>query len=365
MLVNPERSLAENASDIPSEKGTIAIAFVHEALECLRQRHLDETPLLAAAGISPELLAAPQARVSSEHYGRLWHGIAQTLDDEFFGLDSRRMKAGSFTLLCHTLIHADTLERALRRALRFLRVVLDDLAGELIIDGATARIVVHDVLDVDRSPDATGTLPAPKRAFAYGTFLLLLHGLACWLVGRRMPLLRADFRCAEPVYSSEWQILFSRELHFDQPVSGISFPADYLGMPNIQNERTMKQFLRSAPANFLVRYRNSASLAAQIRRQLRGMPPPAWPDFATLARQFHTSEATLRRRLDDEGASYRVILDDLRRDLAIGLLGDAQLSIADVASALGFAETSAFHRAFRKWTGARPGEYRRMAGPSG
>ena len=253
-----------------SDKGTIAIAFVHEALQCLRERAVPVEPLLWQAGIAPELLAAPQARVSSQHYGRLWHGIAETLDDEFFGLDSRRMKAGSFTLLCHALLHAGTLERALRRAVRFLRLVLDDLVGELEVDGAVVRLVVRDV------PGADGRVPAPKRAFAYGTFLVVLHGLACWLVGRR----------------------------------------------------------------------------------LRALPPPAWPDFATLARQCHLSEATLRRRLDDEGASYRVILDDLRRDLAIGLLGDARLSIADVAAALGFAETSAFHRAFRKWTGARPGEYR-------
>ena len=51
-------------------------------------------------------------------------------------------------------------------------------------------------------------------------------------------------------------------------------------------------------------------------------------------------------------------MDDLRRDLAISLLGETQLSIVDIASELGFAESSAFHRAFKKWTGARPGEYR-------
>jgi AraC-like DNA-binding protein len=62
--------------------------------------------------------------------------------------------------------------------------------------------------------------------------------------------------------------------------------------------------------------------------------------------------------MDDEGESYRNILDDLRRDLAIGLLGDNRKNLAEIADMLGFSETSAFHRAFKKWTGARPGEYR-------
>lgn len=333
------------------EKGTISICFVEEALVCLRQRGMDAEGLLRQAGISPELLGSPQARVSSTHYGELWRLISETLDDEFFGMDSRRMKAGSFTLLCHAVIQADTLERALRRVLRFLRVILDDLSGELVRDGELARIVLTE------HASATGEA-APRRAFAYGTYLLILHGIACWLIGRRIPLLQADFRCAEPAYSDEWRILFSQTLNFDQACSGFSFPLEYLGMANIQNERTMKEFLRSAPANFLVKYKNSDGLAARIRRRLREMPPASWPDFATLATQFHASEATLRRRLDDEGQSYRSILDDLRRDLAIALLSDTTHSISEIAGELGFAEPSAFHRAFKKWTGARPSEYR-------
>lgn len=339
---------------VEAEKGTIAIAFVHEALACLRERGIDERALLARAGISPELLALPQARVSSSAYGLLWHGIAQRIDDEFFGLDSRRMKSGSFTLLCHALIHADTLERALRRALRFLRLLLDDFHGELEIAGGVARIRI-----VDRFDPVTGQTIPPRRAFAYGTYLLLLHGLACWLVGRRIPLLQARFRCAEPSFSGEWRVLFAPELRFGQPDSGISFDAAYLGLRNLRDEAGMKEFLRSAPANFLVKYKNSSGLSARIRRWLRGLDPAGWPSLPELAHQLNLSEATLRRRLELDGSSYRTILDDLRRDMAISLLADSQASLSDIAAALGFSEASAFHRAFRKWTGSRPGEYRR------
>lgn len=342
------------ALPLEAEKGTIAIAFVHEALACLRERGLDDSALLARAGISAELLAMPQARVSSSAYGLLWHGIAQAIDDEFFGLDSRRMKSGSFTLLCHALIHSDTLQRALRRALRFLRLLLDDFHGELEIDGGVARIRI-----IDRIDPATGRPIPARRAFAYGTYLLLLHGLACWLVGRRIPLLDAQFRCTEPSFSAEWRVLFARDLRFGQPDSSMSFEAGYLGLRNLRDEAGMKEFLRSAPANFLVKYKNSSGLSARIRRWLRGQDPASWPSLPELARQLNLSEATLRRRLDLDGSSYRAILDDLRRDMAIGLLADSQTSLADIAAMLGFSEASAFHRAFRKWTGSRPGEYRR------
>jgi len=340
--------------DIYCERGTIAIAFVHGALECLRARGIEEREVLQAAGIAPEMLASSQARVSSGHYGQLWHGIAQVIGDEFFGLDSHPMRPGSFTLMCHTLIHADTLERALRRALRFMNLILDDWSAELMIDGNVASVSL-----LERRSSATGEFIAPKPAFSYGTYLLIMHGLACWIIGRRIPLHYASFRCPEPPYSDEWRVLFAQDLRFDNSRSGFAFAASFLAMPNVQNERTMKAFLRQAPANFLVRYKNSDSVTAQIRRRLREIAPESWPDFDDLSIQMHLSPATLRRRLEREGARYRTILDDLRRDMAIGYLGEHSMTMSDIACALGFTELSAFYRAFKKWTGVAPGEYRK------
>ena len=334
---------------VKSDKGTISIDFVHEALVCLNQRAIDPTPLLMSAGVRPELLDTPQSRVSAAQFAKLWHLITEALDDEFFGMDSHKMKAGSFTLLCHAIVHSETLERAIHRALRFLRIVLDDFSGELAIQGSNACIILTD------------KAVRPKRAFAYGTYLIMLHGLACWIIGRRIPLLQADFRCAAPKFKTEGEVLFSRNLNFDQSHSGISFPAHYLAMKNVQKEQDMKAFLRSAPANFLVKYKNSAGLSAQIRRNLRSTLPANWPDFSSLAEQFHTSEATLRRRLEDEGQSYRTILNDMRRDIAISLLTDTEQSVNDISHALGFSDPSAFHRAFKSWTGKPPGIYRATA----
>jgi AraC-like DNA-binding protein len=148
-------------------------------------------------------------------------------------------------------------------------------------------------------------------------------------------------------------------LAFDQPFTAVIFDAHYLTLPVVQNEHTLKEFLRTAPENILVKYKNGSSLSARIRRRLRQTLPGDVPDFDTLAAELNLTAATLRRRLREEGASYQEIKDQLRRDLAISYLSHSRRSVVDIALELGFSERSAFHRAFRKWTGASPGEFRR------
>jgi AraC-like DNA-binding protein len=320
---------------------------VASALQSVRDRRLDADALLKQVGLSPALLQSPQARISAKHYGALWRLVAQTLDDEFFGQDSRRMKAGSFAMMCHALLGCKTLSHALERSLRFYALILDDISGSLERRGAEARLELHD-----RSA-------APRREFAHEVLLMLLHGVCCWLVGRRIPIQRAQFAYPEPPYGAEYRIMYSSNLEFRAQRTAIVFDASYLDLPIVQNERTVKEFLRIAPENILVKYKNGSSLGARIRRRLRQSLPGELPEFEALAAEMNMTPATLRRRLHEDGTSFQAIKDQLRRDLAISHLSHSKRSTMDIGLELGFSERSAFHRAFKKWTGASPGEFRR------
>jgi AraC-like DNA-binding protein len=200
---------------------------------------------------------------------------------------------------------------------------------------------------------------ASQRVFAHELLLMLLHGVSCWLVGRRIPILRAEFSYAEPVHSAEYRLMYCAALAFNRPNTFIVFEESYLGLPVVQNERSIKDFLRTAPENILLKYKNGSSLTARVRRRLRQCLPGEVPDFEGLAGELNMTPATIRRRLHEEGASYQSIKDQHRRDLAISYLSHSSRSVMDIALELGFSERSAFHRAFRKWTGASPGEFRR------
>jgi AraC-like DNA-binding protein len=331
------------------EPGTVAICFVAAALERVRALKLDAAALLGRVGLSPALLQMPQARVSVKQYGELWRLVALTLDDEFFGQDARRMKSGTFAMICHAVLSCKTLGQALERSLRFYALILDDIAGKLVRHGSEAAIELHEKR-------------VPARVFAHEVLLMLLHGVACWLVGRRIPVLRAQFSYAEPAHSAEYRLMYSTNLSFQAAHTALVFHAAHLELPIVQNERTLKEFLRNAPENILVKYKNGSSLTARTRRRLRQCLPGELPEFETLAAEMNVTPATLRRRLHDEGTSYQSIKDQLRRDLAISYLSHSDRSAMDIGLELGFSERSAFHRAFKKWTGASPGEFRRRLG---
>jgi AraC-like DNA-binding protein len=320
----------------------IAPGFVEEALESLRRFKKPTAPLLAGVGL-PAHVEQP---ISAERYGALWLAIAAELDDEFFGMGARPMRSGSFTLLCHCVLHAPTLGHALRRALRFLDLVLDDPRGNLVVRDSLALIELSDA----------GT---PRSAFAYRTYWIILHGIACWLVGRRIPIRLVDFRCAEPKQGADYRLFFGAPVRFCQVASRLGFDRAMLNLPIGRSEQALKQFLRAAPANILVRYRYDAGIAANVRRRLVDMPTSAWSTFEELAAAMRIPASTLRHRLHDEGQSYAAIKDDIRRDLAVDLLGNTSKTIADIAAQLGYSEPSAFFRAFRKWTAKTPDAFRR------
>jgi AraC-like DNA-binding protein len=336
------------------EKDSVSISFVNEALAAVRRRGLAVAPLLQAAGIPERLLESKQSRVAAERFGALWLAVAAALDDEFFGRDARRMKVGSFAAITYGCVGARTLHEAIRRMVRLFGIILDDSALDLTVEGHEAQ------LRLQSTARAAGK---PVEPFAHETLLVLAHGLMCWLAGRRLEILRAGFAYPPPAHWPEYRVMFAQQLAFDQPCTHVVFDAALLGAKVRQTQRSATAFLHGAPYNIVLKYKNAGSWSARVRHLLRDAAPPDWPGFDALAGRLDSSPSALRRALDREGTSFRAIKDELRRDLAIEQLSHGELPIPDIARAVGFAEPSAFHRAFKQWTGVRPGEYRRRLHP--
>jgi AraC-like DNA-binding protein len=316
-----------------SEKDTISIQLVREALlqSCAPGQATDE--VLNKVGIDPALLQTHDARVPATAYARLWRLLARRRDDEFFGMDPRKLKSGSLEFLCRCSMVQPSLAAGLTSGLSFLSLMLEHLPAQLVRQQSLAEIVL---LEDDQDP---------RRAFTYFTYWMIVHGVACWLAGRRIPILAVELRCAAPDFCDDYQVMFS---------------ADCLDLPIKRSAEELKRFLAIAPANILVKYRDPDSLANRIKQNLRQLPAQQWPETEPLAQQLCMSTSTLRRRLAEEGQTYQGLKDSVRKELAIVWLAEPSIGFVEIAARLGFADASSFYKAFRKWSGSNPGHYRTL-----
>lgn len=328
---------------------TISIHYVNAALHGPKRLNMDIENLVSRAGIDPALLSQPKARVSPEQYTRLAQILWLATQDEHIGFDSTPRRLGTFATMCQLVIHAGTLGRALERGQQFYSLFGSDWSMSISHDLHEARLRVNAPLDRD------------EEHFISESLLMIWHGLASWLIGRRIPLERATFGYPKPVHAEEYNALFyAPAMIYDADYTEISFAADYLALPIRQTEDTLAEFLKTAPAKLLVKFKNTNSLTSRIRELLKTHIGTEMPTLNDVAAQLYLSPQTLRRRLAAEGKSYQGVKDELRRDTAIHLLGSPHLTLDEVAEQVGFSETSTFHRAFKKWTGVTPGLYRQI-----
>ena len=327
-------------------KGTISIDLVHEALHDARMQNMDIALILQKSGIPAELLNSSKTRVSVSQYAALWTHLSDAMDDEFFGMDSHAMRRGSFKLMSKMAMQNATLGDALKQMLQFLNLLLDDLRSTLTVEENYAYIVIYD------------QKITPKRMFCYATYLMLIHAVMCWLSGQRVILNQIQLKCAAPENDQDYKVRFCENIQYQCSHNYIQFDASYLNLAIKQDQRSWYQFLQQTPENLLVRFKNPYALSSQIRKQLLEVSPAEWLELNELAIKMNMSEATMQRRLKSEGVSYQQLKNDIRRDTAIELLTRSERSLQDISDELNFQEPSAFHRAFKKWTGVSPGAYR-------
>lgn len=334
------------------ERDSVPVFLLREALSCVEGRGLDVAALLGEAGIALDSLDQPDAFITPKQFGCVWYGVARDLDEEFFFQDPRGMPKGSFVLICHAVMHCDSLERAIRRMLRFYHVLFSGFDARLSLADGVAQIEIVE----------SG---AGRSTFGYAMFLVQFLSIVCWLIDRRIPLTGAQFCSPCAAGANHYRRLLCDKLEFGAATTSFQFDADFLAIRPTRTDMQLCQFLRDSPGVFLTHYRSRDSLSTRIFEQLRVTPPQAWPAFHELAERLYTTPSTLRRRLDDERNSYQRIKDSVRQQWAIEKLTANVMSNAEIAEELGFGDPSTFYRAFRKWTGATPNSYRAPAAPIG
>lgn len=328
-------------------RNSIAITQVIRVLQGAARAGADIPTLLAEVGISRALLEDPTARIERDTFINLMLKVMQQTQDEFLGFgQGRKSKPGTFSMMAHAVINCANLEKAVERGLRFYDLFDLDLRSSLVRDGELAelRVQVSERLDF--------------REVIIEAMIFLSLRFMSWLVGKSIDAERIDLDFVA-VAGDEYASQFECPVVYGSDINRIVFSADYLDLPLVQNDISLSRFLKDSLTQLWEGNVHNVGLPAQIRALISKEYGNNFPDFSEVCERLNMTPQTLRRRLKDANTSYQEIKDSLRKEASIYYLSKPELSIDEIALLMGFSEASSFHRAFKKWTGKTPSQYRR------
>jgi AraC-like DNA-binding protein len=317
------------------------------------------------SGVTPAALFQAQAnrfmacepfdvRVPLSEYRALFSRAIALTGDPALGL---RCALGSsesaFDLMAPLLAHVPTLRAAIREASQFQALAFDGAYLHFSEAAGVARLR----LEFPRSSD-----PADRSIAEFLTagVMRMLRAFGC----ARGELHAARFEHKRPSYHQAYAAAFQGAERFSEAFTGLEFAARLLDRPHIHCNPTLQNLVHAQAEQRLARLSRPAGLVNRLQMYLLNQPAACVPEMTAAARELGVSVRSLRRRLAEEGQSYRALTQEIQSERACSLLRNPDVTLQDVAHALGFTDAAAFHRAFKRWTGFTACEYRRSRATS-
>ena len=296
--------------------------------------------------------------ITADEYNRLYKRIIWLLQDECFGLHLKaKVPSGTFRMMCLCIIHCKNLGDAIQRVDEFTHFCRN-LAGVPALQ-FTPLSYLDDGSVINHIPSANDSYLAEKQTIvAMAASMHMWRRFCSWLIGKPLDILDVSFMGNEPQKLPILQDVFRCPLKFNQTTNGFRFAEHYLQAPIIHNEDSLNEFLKSAPYQLSVSSADETSIQTKMRAIVGNDFSQDFPSVEDISCKLNMSVRTLRRRLKAEQTTYQQFKDQTRLDAAKTFLNRPGLKINAVSALMGFDEPSAFHRAFKKWIGMTPGEYR-------
>jgi AraC-like DNA-binding protein len=333
----------------------VSVRSVKPVVERLRVLGLDVAAVLSAAGVDPAALNDAEARIPHQLALALWGEAVRRSGDDAFGMHAAEdIRPGAFDVLDYVTRSSATLGEGLRRLVRYHRILHDGAVVELEVEPQGAALT-HTL------PEQAAVLPRQVAEFIVAAWLVV----ARQATGVDFAPVEVRFRHAAPADLREHRRLFRAPLRFDTPVNGIVLHRDVLDAPLVKSDPGLCAVLDRHVAELLERIPRSTGFTERVRQLVAKDLATGVPGADAIARALRMSRRTLQRQLRNDRTSYRDLVEALRRELAARYLAERRIAVAEVAFLLGFSETSAFHRAFKRWTGTTPVTYRRSRGSGG
>ena len=312
----------------------------------LQHRGVDPEPIYRKAGINPEWLSNPQARINIACVEMLWQQAVAVIDDPAFAVKMVAYWHPSMTgALGYACLVSPTLRQVLGRVDRYIHTVTEGLNTTLEDTPAGLKLSIYVTDGIQHQPqqhDLVIALLMHMCRFNYGDELVA-----------------SDICLAHPApdNTADFIAYFGTDVHFDADVDSITIPRADADRELVSANKQLALMHDEMLMKYLVEIKKG-DIVNQVKSIILENLPDGQITDKMVASELHLSERSMQRRLKEHQTTFRFLLDNVREMVAKQYIENPMNRMSDIAFLLGFSEQSAFSRAFKKWTGKSPIEYR-------
>ena len=328
--------------------GDVSSRYLKSYFDTCVAKGCDPEPLCDILGAGPDPFANPARRFDNEVIITMMHTAEALSDDTTIGLAAGcDFRPSTFLDIGLALISSATLREALSVNEKYQALTQQLGKTHLSVKADEAIISWRPYID-----DAERMRPVTEAIFAgYAVFGRWLT----WLYDKEFA--GMQFRHKRPAHTAECDDLFACEVQYDARLDQMALDPELVDMPLPNANRELLDVLCKRLDRQLQELHAPMTTQTETYHCIQAMLTDGAPSLTRVAKALGSSERTLRRRLSQEGVSFRSIVEAARKEACEVYIRERKKSIAEIAQAVGYSEQSAFTRAFRSWYGASPTEY--------
>ena len=323
----------------------------------LEMHGLDAVDLARQAGIELTGSPGPGERLDTDKVDALLRFAIPRIDDPAFGLQAARCwHPGNLGVLGHAWLSSSTLRTGTSRLVRYLRIVGE--RGQVEAEDVAAGLKLR--FWAGRGDPAS----EPVAAVAVDICMSLLLDMCRLTAGAALRPSTASLRRRRPASALAYERFFGCAVEFGARENAFVLSGADADRPLESSNRQLASVLDTMLAEQLARL-GRTDVVARCKAAILEHLASGEISEDEAALRLNMSPRTLQRKLAETGTSYKALLDGTRKDLALRYIGDPHRSITDITFSLGFAGPSSLTRAFKRWTGASPSDYRSVGAAPG
>jgi AraC-like DNA-binding protein len=312
----------------------------------LESEGIDPAPMYIKAGIRPELLSDANARISSDSVDQLWTLVAEVITDPCFTIKMADFWHPSYIgALGYAWLASSTLRRALNRTVRYIHVVSERINLGLHDTPAGVRVSVD--------PEGSKFI-LPQH---HDLIIAILMRMCRFNYGEKLKATEIKLARPELVCADKLRNYFGSEIQFDAQHTSITIARADADLELTSGNKQIALMHDEMLMRYLVTIKKG-DIVQQVQSIILNNLPDGQVTDKLVASELNLSERSMQRRLKEHKTTFRYLLDGVREMVAKQYIENPMNRMSDIAFLIGFSEQSAFSRAFKKWTGKSPVEYR-------